>query len=51
MRGGAAVPGRLYVPLSASGIGDDHGLLGDVVDIGRHLVRPLCAERTLSDHS
>ena len=51
VRGGVADPGRLHVALSASGARDDRGLLDDVVDLRRHLVWPLCAERTVTGHS
>ena len=44
MRVDVAHLGDRHVPLFAQGIRDDCGVLGDVVDIGRHLVRPLRAE-------
>jgi hypothetical protein len=50
-RVGAVTAGYLHVPLFASGIRDDRGFLVNVVDICWHFVWPLCAKRTISDHS
>jgi hypothetical protein len=44
MRGDVAYHGGGHVPLPPAGIRDDRGLLGDVVDIRRDIVRSLRAE-------